>query len=58
MYMPNYEALWDIYHFLITINGILSDKSDITVLNPSKKCPVIKDTQNMWSLHDTMFNLK
>lgn len=23
-----------------------------------QKCPVIKDTQNMWSLHDTMFNLK
>ena len=54
MYMPIYEALWDIYHFWMTINGILSDKSDKSF----QKCPVIKDTQNMWSLHDTMFNLK
>ena len=43
MYMPIYEALWDIYHFLMTINGILSDKSDITVvLNHSKNVLLLK----------------
>lgn len=42
MYMPIYEALWDIYHFLMTINGILSDKSDITVLNHSKTVLLLK----------------
>ena len=42
MYMPIYEVLWDIYHFLMTINGILSDKSDITVLNHSKNVLLLK----------------
>lgn len=43
MYMPIYEALWDIYHLWMTINGILSDKSDITVmLNHSKNVLLLK----------------
>lgn len=42
MYMPIYEALWDIYHLWMTINGILSDKSDITVLNHPKNVLLLK----------------